>query len=343
VSESSGAILLTGPTGVVGEVLWPRLDPERLVCLTHSTELAGADPRVRVLRGDVGKPRLGLDEDTYARLADELSVIVNSAAMTRFDARREDVFAVNVEGARHVCQLAADAGARLVQVSTAFYAAKVAESGRAVTPKPYIDSKLAGEQVVRESGVDFHIARPSLVIGSVEGGEAARMQGYHFFVRELLRGNLPLIPVSDEAVIDFVSADLVADVVAAMAERRPPGEESWITAGPDAWYVPNWVSATIARARELGREVEEPRIVAPDVVDRLLRPVFFAELPRRTVRRFDQISGFSAALVSERPFPSSLAELERHYGREFPLELERTFRASTDFLVETLEPQVAQA
>lgn len=329
----SGTILLTGATGVIGVALRPRLPAGRLVCLVRAR---GVENGARTVRGDVTRPRLGLDPASYAALAAEVDVVVNSAALTRFDAPRDEVFEVNVEGARNVARFARDAGARLVHLSTAFVGVDLAESSMPVSAKPYIDSKRAGEEVVRAAGVDLHIARPSLVIGDAATGYAARLQGYHFFVRTILRDNMPVIPVVEGEAVDFVSADLVADIVAAMALERPPGEESWLTAGPEAWEVTRFVEAVIAFAHEQGHEVEMPRLVAPDMVDRLLRPVFFKELPKRLVRRFDQLTEVSGAVVSESRFETTIPELRGHYGRPFELELERTFRASTGYLLGTI-------
>lgn len=327
-------VLVTGPSGVVGTPLLERLDPDLTICLAHESEPPRAD--VRVVRGDVGLPRLGLRPRDYERLARDIDVVVHCAAATRFDIPREESFAVNVEGTANVLELVADSGARLLQVSTAFVVVPNGSSSGWVNPGHYLDSKRAAEELVRSSGLDWHIVRPSVVVGDSRTGEAARLQGFHFFMRALLGDQLPLLPVEDGDLVDFVSADLVADVLAAMVDKPPPGEISSVTAGQRAYTSRQSIERAIEVAARHGQTVPRPRLVHPEMVDRLIRPVFFPELPRRVVRRYDQVTSIATVVVTPRPFDSSLDELSRHYGREFDLDLDRTFESSMEYLLEKL-------
>lgn len=331
-------ILVTGPSGVVGTPLLDRVDPARTICLTHRSEAPRGD--VRVVQGDVSKPRLGLGPDEYDRLARDIDVVVHSAAATRFDIPREDSFEVNVEGTRNVLQLVADSGARLIQLSTAFVVVPNGSSHGWVNPGHYLDSKRAAEELVTTSGLDWHIVRPSVVVGDSTTGEAARLQGFHFFMRALLSDQLAVLPVEDGDLVDFVSADLVADVLAAMIEKPPPGEVSSVTAGERAYTSRQSIERAIEIAARHGQTVPRPRLVHPEMVDRLIRPVFFPELPRRMVRRYDQVTSIATLVVTQQPFDSSLTELSRHYGRVFDLDLDRTFENVIEHLLETLSAPV---
>jgi nucleoside-diphosphate-sugar epimerase len=334
-------VLVTGPSGVVGAPLLDRLDPALTICLSHQAAAPRSD--VRVVRGDVSRRRLGLDPDAYEQLAREVDVVVHCAAATRFDIPREETFAINLDGTAHVLELVADSGARLLHLSTAFVVVPNGTSSGWVDPGHYLDSKRASEALVRDSGLDWHIVRPSVVIGDSETGEAARLQGFHFFMRALLSDQLPLLPVEEGDMGDFVSADLVADVLAAMVEKPPPGDVSSITAGERAYTARHAVERAIDIAERNGQEVPPPRLVDPEMVDRLIRPVFFPELPKRIVRRYDQVTALATIVVTSQPFESSLPELEHHYGREFELDLDRTFERSIEFLLGTLAKPVEAA
>jgi nucleoside-diphosphate-sugar epimerase len=331
-------VLVTGPTGVVGAPLLDRLPSESVVALSHSAEVASEG--VRVVHGDVTRPRLGLSEADYADLAGRIDLVIHSAAATRFDLTREETFAVNVEGAKRVLQLAADAGARLVALSTAFVEVETGDEFGWLSPRHYLDSKRAAEALVRESGLDWHLVRPSVVVGHSKTGKSERLQGYHFFIQALLRDQLPMIPVDVNDVLDFVPADLLADVIAEMVQGAPPWEVSWVTAGPRAWTNEHAVGQVIAAAARHGHTVTPPRLVPLEMVERLVRPVFFPELPKRVVRRYDQVVAMSKVVVPQHPFPSSLDDLERHYGRELSLDLERTFESSIGFLLDSLPKPV---
>jgi nucleoside-diphosphate-sugar epimerase len=327
-------VLVTGPSGVVGTPLLERLDPDWTICLSHRSEPPRTD--VRVVRGDVGRPRFGLEPEEYERLARDIDVVVHCAAATRFDIPREESFATNVGGTGNVLDLVADSGARLLQVSTAFVVVPNGSSSGWVNPGHYLDSKRAAEALVRASGLDWHIVRPSVVVGDSRTGEAARLQGFHFFMRALLNDQLPLLPVEDGDLVDFVSADLVADVLAAMVDKPPPGDVSSVTAGERAYTSRQSIERAIEVAARHGQAVPRPRLVHPEMVDRLIRPVFFPELPKRIVRRYDQVTSIATIVVTPRPFESSLDELSRHYRREFDLDLDRTFESSMEYLLDKL-------
>jgi thioester reductase-like protein len=58
--------------------------------------------RVEVVEGDVSQPGLGLNEETQARLAKSLDLIVNSAGLTDFNPDLREALASNVDSALHL-------------------------------------------------------------------------------------------------------------------------------------------------------------------------------------------------------------------------------------------------
>ncbi|EFC82333.1 SDR family oxidoreductase [Parafrankia sp. EUN1f] len=140
------ATAVTGPTGFLGlrlvRALLDRDHDEPLILLAHTGSTAaidrlscfltatGAGPRrteellrrVRVVDVDVARPRLGLTETAFGELAGQIDVLWHSAASTSLSGELADLRRVNVDGTRHVLELAA-AGARrpvVHHVSTAF-------------------------------------------------------------------------------------------------------------------------------------------------------------------------------------------------------------------------------
>lgn len=112
-------VLLTGATGVVGSALLPSLSMHNIVCLIHSTGIRA--PGVKTLYGDVRRPLLGLSRRDFADLSSTIDVIVHAAADTSFG-NESALVQTNVVGTARVVELALEAEARLVHLSTAFSA-----------------------------------------------------------------------------------------------------------------------------------------------------------------------------------------------------------------------------
>lgn len=309
-------VLLTGASGVVGCALLERLHDSDVVCLVHRTPVDG--PGVRAVSGDVSQPLLGLDEHTYRALAAECDAVVHCAAVTSFHRAGRSLEATNVGGTEHVAAFAADAGAVLYHVSTAFVHT-TAEGDRGRTAIGYAESKTRAEEVVRRSGARHVILRPSVVIGDAQTGKIARFQGLHQVAAGIVTGVVPLIPFDAAWPIDFVPADVVADAIATLVEKQVAAGEFWLTAGPHALRLDEGVAETVDVARSLGVHVDPPRFVPPEMFDRLIGPVFLAALPARVQRTVaTMLEFFTTYLQAGRIKPSNLAELEALGMRPLP-------------------------
>ncbi|NNE33930.1 MAG: NAD(P)-dependent oxidoreductase [Rhodothermales bacterium] len=166
-------VLVTGANGLLGQAL---------------VRVLTSHPRYDVLA--TGRSDVPLFEDAscgYVRLdiTDATSVkrvfdtfaptcVVNCAAMTQVDAcetDREACWLTNVDAVETLARLCRASGARMVQVSTDFVfdglAGPYREGDRPDPVNFYGRSKLAGENVLREAGLDnWTIARTVLVYGA---------------------------------------------------------------------------------------------------------------------------------------------------------------------------------
>ncbi len=233
--------LVTGGTGFIGRHLLRQLarrdgatfvlvrpaSRERLEAIIDSI---GARESLRPMEGDITRPALGLSASDQARLKG--ADIYHLAAVYDLEATEEDNQKANVEGTRHVVELAKLVGARLHHVSSIAVAGsrwkgkfteEMFAEGQALD-HPYYRTKYDAEQIVRESSMRFRIYRPGLVIGSSETGEADRIDGpyYAFKLIQRLRNAIPqwapLIGI-EGGELNVVPVDFVARALDAIGHR----------------------------------------------------------------------------------------------------------------------------
>lgn len=303
-------VLLTGASGVIGTALIPQLAGEQVIALTHRVAPCGP---VEQVRGDLTRPRLGLDRDTYRQLAGRVDTVIHGAAQTDFAAGAAATAALNIGGVENILRFVADADAVLHYLSSAFVARRSPDAEHigeaAADPRHYLASKRAAERLVRDAGVKATIIRPSVVIGDSRTGQITNFQGLHTLIVAGLRNLLPLLPMDADARIDFVPRDLVAAAVAGLVHHDVDGGQYWVTAGRAALTIRQLIDVTAAVARSVGMEPIVPRLVTTDMIDRLIRPVFIAPLPPADRRRFGDLLVMAALLAAEHPFTSTLAEM----------------------------------
>jgi len=233
--------LVTGGTGFIGRHLLRSLarrdgttyvlvrpaSRERLE--TFLGEL-GMGARLQPVAGDITRPSLGMEEEDVRRL--EGADIYHLAAVYDLEAPEDDNQRANVEGTRHVVELAQRVQGRVHHVSSISVAGSrwkrnfteaMFDEGQALD-HPYYRTKFDAEKIVRESGLRFRIYRPGLVVGSSETGEADRIDGpyYAFKLIQRLRHAIPeWVPLIgfEGGEINIVPVDFVARALDAIAAR----------------------------------------------------------------------------------------------------------------------------
>lgn len=172
--DESQLVLITGATGYIGSYLARRLLAEGRVRVRAIARQAPRAEPLRALGADVVLADLTRPE-TLAQALQGVSVVFHSAGWADDRGRRDEIWAVNVEGTRHLADAALDAHVtRLVHLSScAVYGSLQAFNIDERTPlrtgaSLYHDSKVAAEAVVWDAarhGLATVIARPSQVYG----------------------------------------------------------------------------------------------------------------------------------------------------------------------------------
>lgn len=224
---------VTGATGFIGRRLVARLlarpecdtvyalvrpgSRDKLAALARTWPRPGA---VVGVRGDLTEPGLGVDPADLPRHVDH---VVHLGAVYDFTASAQANRTANVEGTRHVLELAGrlDAGwlHHVSSVAVAgdhdgLYTERDFDLGQRL-PSPYHASKYEAEQLVRlRSPVPWRVYRPSVVVGDSHTGEMDKIDGPYYFLPFIARlaalpGRLPLV-VPDLGATNLVPVDYVA-------------------------------------------------------------------------------------------------------------------------------------
>lgn len=235
--------LVTGATGFIGGRLVEKLLREhtgRIHCLVRSKSLGklelrieewgeDAEQRVVPVIGDLGEPLLGLSDQQLAEL-DEVGIgaVVHLAAVYDITADATVQQRANVDGTRHVVQVANRLGAPIHHTSsiaagglyrgrwTEDMPLEAADEG---LDDPYFATKHESEKLVRtEAKVPWRVYRPSIVVGDSRTGEIDKVDGPYYFFRlmKLLGDRLPswLPLISPEGgTINIVPVDYVVDAM----------------------------------------------------------------------------------------------------------------------------------
>lgn len=325
------SILLTGGAGVLGQALLDELDGRDVTCLVHRKPVERSE--CTSVRADLAQERLGLGTREWRELAARTDAVVHCAARTGFG-RGPSADCVNVDGTARVLEFAAAAEAPVYYVGSAFERrvevrasqAHADQSPMATGIDDYLRSKRSAESLVAGSGVPTTIFKPALIVGHSQTGRIARFQGIHLVSNLIINDLVPLMPIPASAQIDFLPQDVIARVIVATLDAGEVGRELWLTAGIEALAIERVFELAAEVGRELGRSIEPCRFVDPDIVDRLIRPVFFAELPEHVRDQYEQMITLMSLFYTTESFPSSMDVLaaEGKAPRE-PIDLEDVY------------------
>ena len=340
-------LLLTGATGFLGgEVLARLLERDAgpvyaLVRASNDEEARGRlDGVIESLLGsrepwsrqavavaaDIERPGLGMDESARAWLAERVNRVVHCAASVSFTLGLEESRAINVDGTRHVLELArqsARAGGLdwMAHISTAYVAGdhggEFAEHQLDVGQgfrNAYERTKFEAERMVREDAgsLPVQVLRPSIVVGDSRTGWTPAFNVLYTPLRAFERGAFPALPARRSSPVDVVPVDYVADAILALAGR--PGTTYHLTAGRRA--------SSVGELMELASEYLErpaPPVVPAPLYRRLLHPLLVrlgSERRRRALRRSEAFFPYFTMSVA---YDDSLARgALREQGIEVP-------------------------
>ncbi|HUP44148.1 MAG TPA: SDR family oxidoreductase [Thermoanaerobaculia bacterium] len=249
-------ILFTGYPGFLGAELLPRLlgrDPSLTArCLVQpkfaalARERAAAlGPRVEIVEGDITRP-------VEAR-ADDVVEVWHLAAVYDLMVPRDIGLAVNVDGTRHVLDVAARAPAlrRFHYVSTCyvsgcwpglFHESDLVKGQR--FNNFYEETKYLAEVLVQErmrGGLPATIYRPAVVVGDSATGATQKFDGPYFVMQWLLRQpRVAFLPVAGKPSryrFNMVPRDFIIRAIEHLSGRPASAGKVYQLADPDPLTV----------------------------------------------------------------------------------------------------------
>jgi NADH dehydrogenase len=227
-------ILVTGGTGFVGRhvvhALRAQERPVRVLARDPRRAAGLAGLGCEVAQGDVTDPQ------SLRAAVEGCQVVVHLVAIRR--GRPADFERVMTQGTRDLLAAARDAGVtRLVHMSAAGTSEQTAEV------VPYFRAKWQAEHLVRDSGVEHAIFRPSFVFGR-DGGVLP------LFVRQVRFS--PVTPVVGSGLhrVQPIWVDDVAAFFAAAVDEPAAANRSFDLGGPD---VVSWNELYARIAKVLGK------------------------------------------------------------------------------------------
>lgn len=255
----SSTVLVTGGSGRLGGALIERLQREgwRVRALVHRTPVAGADEQCR---GSV------LDATACTEAAAGCDAVVHAAAVTHARSRRR-YWETNVLGTEAIVTAATGAGVRRL----------LFVSSRAAVPSGgwYAESKLAAEQVVAGSHLDFTIVRLAEVFGA--GGR----EGVDRLVAAVRGGRRVWVPGDGESMLCPLHLDDAAESCVA-ALRSDRATHSTLVVGGECITLHDLALRCIALAESPSTiaSLPWPLVEAAAVLGRLFGPVFPDQVAR---------------------------------------------------------------
>ena len=182
------------------------------------------EDRVVGIVGDLSQARLGVSDEDVAKLTGDVDHLFHLAAIYDMKADAESQQVANIDGTRHMVELAEAIDAGCVHMVSSIAAAglypgiwreDMFEEAVNLDTDPYFRTKHDSEGIVRnECSRPWRVYRPGIVVGDSETGEMDKVDGpYYFFklirrIRNAVPKWLPMAGVEGRQInivpVDFV-------------------------------------------------------------------------------------------------------------------------------------------
>lgn len=256
----SSAILLTGATGFVGRFLLRELldtTQSKIYCLVRGQDQTeslrrlknvlvdwslwreGDEQRIIALQGDIKQPRLGMDDQTYASLSQEVGVIFHSAVSMNHLESFDMAYQANIGGLVELLRLATQGTNKILNfASTLNVFSPIAQTGHRVVNETssiqgeqhiaeqgYVASKWVGEEMVNLAvarGVACNIFRLGLITADSKLARYDELQAFYRLFKSSVQMGMAFEDVHGD--IQLTPVDYTAKALAHLGLAHHPTE-----------------------------------------------------------------------------------------------------------------------
>jgi NAD(P)-dependent dehydrogenase (short-subunit alcohol dehydrogenase family) len=191
--------------------------------------------RIVPIVGDLSQRRLGVSDDDIQRVRGQVDHLFHLAAIYDMTADAESQQVANVEGTRHMVELAHAVEAGRVHMVSSIAAAglykgtwreDMFEEAENLDTNPYFRTKHESEGVVRyECERPWRVYRPGIVVGHSETGEIDKTDGPYYFFKLIrrIRSAVPQwvpMPGVEGREINIVPVDFVVKAMDHIAHQE---------------------------------------------------------------------------------------------------------------------------
>ncbi|QQQ80046.1 thioester reductase domain-containing protein [Saccharothrix sp. 6-C] len=283
-SDAPDHLLLTGATGFVGAFLLRdllRASTATVHCLVRAADEAEGlrkvednlrwyrlwdevdATRLRIVPGDLSRPRLGLPEETYDRLARQVDAVYHAGATVNWLRPYTELRAPNVHGTQEVLRLAArhrTVPVHHLSTTGVFAGARAPGVPLGVDdptgppdalPSGYLRSKWVAEHLVAqaaERGLPVRVYRVDLVSGDQVNGACQTRDFVWLATKGLIQAGA--VPAGLDGTVPMVPVDYATAAVVALS-RESGGTFHLYNPGRVSWRE------IVARLRAHGYRLEE--------------------------------------------------------------------------------------
>ena len=235
----------------------------------------GADEnRVVGIVGDLSQPRLGVSDEDISKLTGDVDHLFHLAAIYDMKADAESQQVANIDGTRHMVELAEAVDAGCVHMVSSIAAAglypgvwreDMFEEAVNLDTDPYFRTKHDSEGIVRnECTRPWRVYRPGIVVGDSETGEMDKVDGpYYFFklirrIRNAVPQWLPMAGIEGRQ-INIVPVDFVVKALDHIAHKPGLDGRAFHLTDPNAMTAGAVIDTFAAAAHAPADDRQAPR------------------------------------------------------------------------------------
>lgn len=178
--------------------------------------------RIRVVRGDITTPGLGIEDSVRGELTERTTHVIHLAALYNLSAPRDVSVRVNVDGTLHLLDFLAE----LRSLQRFAHTSTIAVSGKSggvfreddldvgqEFKNFYDETKFLAERLVRDrrDALPTVILRPTTVVGHSRTGAIEKVDGPYYALNMILRNMHGVIPNTGDTKFHFAPVDFVTD------------------------------------------------------------------------------------------------------------------------------------